>query len=338
LNGCDLDLLVMKKIIALVAGGYTGEYDISIKTALTIERNINPEHYTVYKIIIDQSNWLYTSPEGVAIPIDRTDFSLTLNGTKITFDAAFIAVHGTPGEDGKLQGYFEMIGMPFTTCDSVVSGLTFNKIFCNRVVASAGIVKVSKSVHVLQSDRISTDELLQQIQLPAFIKPAEGGSSLATTKVKTKEEIQPALVAVFAFDDQAMMEEFVKGREFSIGVYQYRSEIIALPVTEIISSKEFFDYEAKYTPGVTNEVTPAQIDPSLAQNIALAAKKIYRLLCCKGICRVDFIVEEGTHDIYFLEINTVPGQSEQSIVPQQVRACGLTLMDFYSRLIEEALA
>lgn len=328
----------MKKNIALVAGGYTGEYAISIQTAKTIMNNIDSNKYNVYKIIIDKDHWRHTTESQQEIEVDRRDFSLLIDGNKIVFDSVFIAVHGTPGEDGKFQGYLEMLGIPFTSCNAIVSGLTFNKIFCNRVVAFSGIVKVSKSIHLLKDNPNAVQDILQQLTLPVFIKPAEGGSSLATTKVKQNEEIEPALQAVFEFADQAMAEEFVKGREFSIGVYKKKGEIIALPITEIISSKEFFDYEAKYTPGVSKEVTPAEIDAALADQISSKAKCIYQLLNCKGICRVDFIVEDGSMDVYFLEINTVPGQSENSIVPQQVRASGNTLMKFYGDLIEETFS
>jgi D-alanine-D-alanine ligase len=325
----------MKRNIALVAGGYSGEYAISIKTAVTIEQNIDKEKYNVYKIIIDRKNWKHTTASGDEVEVDRRDFSLTIEGEKILFDAVFIAVHGTPGEDGKLQGYFEMLNMPFTSCGAIVSGLTFNKIYCNRVVAYSGIVNVSESIHLFKDRSLTVNEILQQVKLPVFVKPPEGGSSLATTKVKTIEELQPAIDAVYDIESQAMAEEFVKGREFSIGVYRTKGELKALPLTEIISTKEFFDYEAKYTPGVTNEVTPANVEQVYAQLIAEKARKIYDLLNCKGICRVDFILEEGTNEIYFLEINTIPGQSENSIVPQQVRANGMTLVDFYGELIEE---
>lgn len=328
----------MKKNIALLAGGYSGEYVISIKTAVTIENNIDKEKYNVYKIIIDRERWAYEAANGEKIDIDRRDFSLPLAEGTVHFDAAFIAVHGTPGEDGKLQGYLEMMNMPFTSCGAIVAGLTFNKIFCNRVIAQSGVVNVAKSVHILKQRPMSKMDILAQVNLPVFVKPAEGGSSLATTKVKTEAELTPAIEAVFAIDSQAMAEEFVKGREFSIGVYETKGNIQALPVTEIISTKEFFDYEAKYTPGVTNEVTPAELDETHATLIRETAIKIYSILNCKGICRIDFILEEGSHRLFFLEINTIPGQSENSIVPQQVRASGKTLVEFYGDLIESCLA
>ena len=269
--------------------------------------------------------------------MDKNDFTITLNGERIHFDCAFAALHGSPLEDGKLQGYLEMLGIPFTSCGAIVAGLTFNKIYCNRVVAQSGLVHVAKSLHMVKSRPMSNDEILQHVSLPVFVKPPEGGSSLATTKVKTIDELQPAVQAVYDIESQAMAEEFVKGREFSIGVYRAGGQLTALPVTEIISTKEFFDYEAKYTPGVTKEVTPAQLDDVQAELMAETARKIYDLLNCKGICRIDFILEEATGKLYFLEINTIPGQSENSIVPQQVRAKGMKLIDFYGQLIEECL-
>ena len=327
----------MKKNIALVAGGYSGEYAISIKTAITIENNIDPAKYRVYKIIIDKNNWQHTTASGATIEVNRKDFSLEIEGAKIMFDAVFIAVHGTPGEDGKFQGYLEMLGLPFTSCGAIVAGLTFNKIFCNSVVAQSGLVHVAKSIHLFKGRNLTNEQILQKVSLPVFVKPPEGGSSLATTKVKTIEELQPALAAVYEIEPQAMAEEFLKGREFSIGVYRANNILTALPVTEILSTKEFFDYEAKYTPGVTNEVTPAVLEVSYANLMAETAKKLYDLLNCRGICRVDFILEENTNKLYFLEINTIPGQSENSIVPQQVRAMGKSLIEFYGELIEESL-
>lgn len=325
----------MKKNIALLAGGYSGEYAISIKTAITIENNIDKEKYNVYKIIVDKNNWTHNTLLGENIEVDRSDFTLTINKQKISFDAVFIAIHGTPGEDGKIQGYLEMLGVPFTSCGAIVAGLTFNKIYCNRVIAQSGVVHVAKSVHMIKDRPWTNESILSQLKLPVFVKPAEGGSSLATTKVKSIDELQPAIEAVYAIESQAMAEEFVKGREFSIGVYRVNNTLTALPLTEIISTKEFFDYEAKYTPGITNEVTPAQVDHEVATKISETAKKIYDILNCKGICRIDFILENTTNNLYFLEINTIPGQSENSIVPQQVRASGMTLISFYGQLIEE---
>jgi D-alanine-D-alanine ligase len=326
----------MTKNIALLAGGYSGEYAISVKSAETIQANINPANYTVYKIIITQDAWLHTTADGQQIAINKNDFSLTINGQHITFDCVFFGIHGTPGEDGKLQGYLDMLGIPYTGCNSIVSGLTFNKIFCNRVVDSSNLVDVAKSLHMFKDRPLTPDQILNQLKLPLFVKPVEGGSSLGTNKVKAPQELQEALDKAFAVDNQIMAEEFVGGREVTIGVYKINGEVHALPITEVISGNEFFDYEAKYQ-GKSTEVTPAEIGGDNTYRIADTAKRIYQLLNCSGVVRVDFIIENTTDKIYFLEINTMPGQSEQSIIPQQVRANGGNLMDFYGQLIEEAL-
>lgn len=327
----------MKKNIALLAGGYTGEYEISVKTAETIIRNLDKDQWNVYKIIVDKNAWLHIADDGSEYKVDKNYFSIDIDGHTIVFDAVFNAIHGTPGEDGKIQGYLEMLEVPCTGCSSIVSAITFNKIYCNSIIAKAQVVNVAKSLHVIESRQADINILLSQVKLPVFVKPAEGGSSLATTKVKNAEDLQLALNEVYKMDSQAMIEEYIKGREFSIGVYRTKGVIHALPITEIISTKEFFDYEAKYTPGISNEITPAQVSVDISNKISNTAKKIYDILNCAGICRVDFILENDSNELYFLEINTIPGQSENSIVPQQVRAAGLTLSDFYTSLLREII-
>lgn len=327
----------MKKNIALVAGGYSGEYVISVQSAVVIEKNIDSSKYNVYKITITRDGWNYTGADGQAIPVDRNDFSLTINGSKIKFDAVFIGIHGTPGEDGRLQGYFEMLGIPFTSCGMVSSALTFNKSYCNKVVASLGGVNVSKSVHIFRDQPYDTQQILRELRLPVFVKPAEGGSSIGMSKVNTAEELEPAIRKAFNEDAQVLIEEFIKGREVTCGLYKANGELTVLPMTEIISSKEFFDYEAKYTPGITREVTPAEIPAEVTARIGETAKQLYNKLNCRGIVRIDFIWEEATDRLFFLEVNTMPGQSENSLVPQQVRAAGKTLQEFYGTLIEECL-
>jgi D-alanine-D-alanine ligase len=326
----------MKKNIALVAGGYSGEYAISVLSAQTIEQNIDANLYNVYKIIITKQSWLHTTASGQEVHVNRDDFSLTINNEKIKFDGVFIGIHGTPGEDGKLQGYFEMLDIPFTGCGAITSGISFNKIFCNRVVAFSNVVNVAKSVHLHKANPLSTEQILNQLTLPLFVKPCEGGSSLGTNKVKDPSEMQAAVDSAFAVDDQIMAEEYVAGRELTIGVYKINNQIYTLPCTEVISEKEFFDYEAKYQ-GASKEITPAQVPDGVAYAVADTAKRIYALLNCKGVVRVDFILQNETNALYFLEINTMPGQSAESIVPQQVRAAGMKLQDFYGQLIEEAL-
>ncbi|RPE05594.1 D-alanine--D-alanine ligase [Chitinophaga lutea] len=327
----------MKKNIALVAGGYSGEYVISVQSAAVIEKNIDAALYDVYKIIITRESWLYTAPDGRGYEVDKNDFSLTVEGRKISFDAVFIGIHGTPGEDGRLQGYFEMLGIPYTSCGMVTSALTFNKSYCNKVVAQLNVVNVSKSAHIFRDKPYDTTAILSQLRLPVFVKPAEGGSSIGMSKVNTAEELQPAIEKAFKEDSQILIEEFIKGTEVTCGMFYASGKLNVLPLTEIRSSKEFFDYEAKYTPGITNEVTPAEIPEAAAAQIRSAAQELYVRLNCKGIVRADFILEESTGNVYFLEVNTMPGQSENSLVPQQVRAAGLTLQAFYGMLIEECL-
>lgn len=325
-----------KKNVALLAGGYSGEYAISIESAKTIEKNIDSELYDVYKIIILKDGWFYSSSDGSQVSIDKNDFSLCLNGARITFDVVFFGIHGTPGEDGKLQGYFDMLGIPYTGCSSMVSGLTFNKIYCNRVVASSNAVAVAPSMQLFKDACPSDEEILKTMTLPCFVKPTEGGSSLGTSKVKSIEELRPALNAAFAVDNQIMAEAFIKGRECTIGVYKTKGEIKVLPITEITTTNEFFDYEAKYQ-GKSEEITPADIPAYMQYKIEDSAKRVYRLFDCKGVVRVDFIFDLEAEKLFFLEINTMPGQSEASIIPQQVRAAGGNLVDFYGGLIEEAL-
>lgn len=328
----------MKKNIALVAGGYSGEYVISVQSAAVIEKNINAALYNVYKIIITRENWQYTAPDGGVHQVDKNDFSLLLDGNKITFDAVFIGIHGTPGEDGRLQGYFEMLGIPYTSCGMVTSALTFNKSYCNKVVAALNVVNVSRSAHIFRDKPYDVKDILQQLRLPVFVKPAEGGSSIGMSKVNKPEELEPAIEKAFKEDTQILIEEFIKGTEVTCGMFFAGGKLNVLPLTEIRSTKEFFDYEAKYTPGITNEVTPAEIPEAAAAQIRAAGQELYVRLNCRGIVRADFILEEGTGQVYFLEVNTMPGQSENSLVPQQVRAAGLTLEAFYGMLLEECLS
>ncbi|MCO4294543.1 D-alanine--D-alanine ligase [Solitalea sp. MAHUQ-68] len=326
----------MKKTIALLAGGYSGEHVVSLKSAAQIEKSIPAAKYNVYKIIITRSGWTYIDASGQAYEIDKNDFSLTINGQKIKFDCVFIAIHGTPGEDGMLQGYFEMQQIPYTTCDSFTSALTFNKSYTNCVVGSAG-VNVAKSLQLFSDQTYSTNDILSKLKLPVFVKPNNGGSSLGTSKVKVAEELAEAIERAFKEDGQVLVEEFIKGREFSCGVVKRNNEITVLPVTEIISSNEFFDFEAKYTPGLTQEITPADIDPETLKVVQQNLKRSYARLNCRGVVRIDFFLQDGTNEFYFLEVNTVPGQTETSLIPQQVAAMGWDISEFYASIIEEAM-
>lgn len=327
----------MKKNIALLAGGYSGEYVISIQTAQTIQKNIESDLYNVYKIIVTREGWWHEDDKGNKIAIDKNDFTLTIDGEKIKFDAVFIAIHGTPGEDGRIQGYLDMLEIPYTTCNAIVSALTFNKSYCNKVVKAFNIVNIANSVHLIKGEPYSVGNILEQLKLPVFVKPNESGSSLGVSKVKSVEELLPAIEKAFREDTQVLIEEFIEGRELTIGVYKVNGYLHTLPATEIVSKNEFFDFEAKYTPGVTNEITPAPVDDVTREQLETKASYLYRHLNCRGIVRMDFILQKGTNKLYFLEVNTMPGQSEASIVPQQVRAAGKSLKEFYADLLEDCL-
>ena len=328
----------MKKNIALLAGGYSGEYVISIKTAATIKSNLDSERYNVYTIVVTKEGWWYKDDDGNETVLDKNDFTLTIKGEKVIFDLAFIAIHGTPGEDGRMQGYLDMIGIPYTSCNAIVSALTFNKSYCNKVVKDFNVVNIANSVHLIKGEPYSVGSILEQIQLPMFVKPNESGSSLGVTKVKSVEALLPAIEKAFKEDNQVLIEEFIEGRELTIGVYREGGKLHTLPATEIVSQNEFFDYEAKYTPGVTNEITPAPISADVKEMLDTKSQYIYRHLNCRGVVRMDYILQNGTDKLYFLEVNTMPGQSEESIVPQQVRAAGINLGTFYSSLIEECIS
>lgn len=324
----------MKKNIALVAGGYSGEYEISIRSAGQIAQNIDTNKYNVYTIVIEKKSWYY-SIEDKHIEIDKNDFSLTLNEEKINFDGALIIVHGTPGENGLLQGYFDMLNIPYTTCSALVSTITFDKEVCNALVRSFDIVNVAKNTSVFKDEKLDLDKISSTINFPLFVKPSEGGSSIGMSKVSCKEDLLPAIEKAFEVHHKVLIEEFIEGREFSCGVMQVgEKEIIAFPATEIVSQTEFFDYDAKYN-GLSNEITPAQVSNELMLRVQETTKKLYKRLNCSGVCRIDFIYREKDDKLFFLEVNTTPGQSAQSIVPQQVRAMGRDTKWLYQTLLEQ---
>jgi D-alanine-D-alanine ligase len=325
-----------KPVIAFLTGGYSGEAEISYLSAKTIEKNIDGKKYSAYKIDVRKGGWLYTDGAGKIFEVDKNDFSLLINAEKIYFDAVLIGIHGTPGEDGKLQGYFDMLGIPYTSCDAATSALTFNKRYTVAVAAFAGI-HVARSIHLFKHRHVSAAEVATQLQLPVFVKPNNGGSSIGMSKVNVASDLAAALDKAFQEDDQVLVEEFIAGREFTIGVFRSEGKIITMPFTEVIAKNEFFDFEAKYH-GKSEEITPAQVDESIAEKVRAAAHRVYQVFNCRGVVRIDFIYNEAKAAPYMLEINTVPGQSEASIVPQQVRAMGWTLTDFYGALIEDALA
>jgi D-alanine-D-alanine ligase len=326
---------MLKPQIAFVTGGYSSEAVISYKSAITIENNLDKDRYDIYRIDITPALWFHLSADGHKYAIDRSDFTLDLPSGKVKFDAVFIGIHGTPGEDGRLQGYFDMVGLPYTSCDAATSAITFNKRYTVALAAFSGI-NVARSLHLFRHSPVASSAILASLKLPVFVKPNNGGSSIGMSKVNEAGELDAALDKAFKEDDQVLVEEFIKGREFTIGVFKSDGKVVTLPFTEVITENEFFDYQAKYE-GKSHEVTPAVCSDEMARQIRDTAIKVYEVFNCRGIVRMDFIYEESANAPFLLEINTVPGQSEASIVPQQVRANGWKLMDFYTRLVEEAL-
>ncbi len=327
----------MKKNIALVAGGFTGEYDVSIKSATNILKELEKEIYNVYTIIINTIEWFYEADSGEKFYINKNDFSLTIKESKIVFDAVFITIHGTPGEDGKLQGYFDLLNIPYNTCDTTTAALTMNKAYTKAVVKDITNLFTANSIQLFKEEQLQAEKISERLLFPLFIKPNNGGSSVGMSKVAKAEDLQVALDKAFKEDSQILVEEFIKGREFSIGLAKLKGQLVVLPATEIISSKDFFDYEAKYTPGITQEITPASLSSEQVKRVEDIVKQVYQILNCKGMVRVDFILQEKTDKFYFIEINTTPGQSANSLIPQQLRAAKMNVGEFYSDLIEDCI-
>ncbi|TKC02551.1 D-alanine--D-alanine ligase [Pedobacter cryotolerans] len=327
----------MKKTIALLTGGTTGEWVVSVKSAATIAQNLDTTKYDVYKIMLTENGWFYEPADSVKIDIDKNDFSLTLNGRKIKFDGVFIAIHGSPGEDGKLQGYFDMLGIPYTTCSALTSAITMNKGYTKAIVHGIKNLNVAKSVQIFKNTTFSVDDIKAELKLPYFVKPNNGGSSIGMSKVKHADDLQSALDKAFKEDTQVLIEEFVEGREFSVGVFKTKGKIVVLPATEVIPANEFFDFEAKYTPGATEEITPGRMSDEEKNKVEQVVADVYEKLNCNGIVRIDYFLEKETSNFYFIEINTIPGQTATSFIPQQVAAMGMELKDFYTQVIEETI-
>ena len=327
----------MKKIIALLTGGTTGEWVVSVKSAATIAHHLDPQKFEVYKIMLTANGWFYEPSDSLKIAIDKNDFSLTINGRKIKFDGVFIAIHGSPGEDGKLQGYFDMIGLPYTTCNALTSAITMNKGYTKAIVSGIPDLNVAKSIQIFKNSPYSINEIKSELKLPYFVKPNSGGSSIGMSKVKHANDLEDALKKAFEEDDQILIEEFVEGREFSVGIFKVKGEITVLPATEVIPSNEFFDFEAKYTPGASEEITPGRMTDEEKARVEAVVKAVYHKLNCNGVVRVDYFLEHQTGKFYFIEINTIPGQTITSFIPQQVAAFGMELKEFYTQIVEESI-
>ena len=324
----------MSRNIAIITGGNSGEYEISLKSAQNIAESLDKNLYQTFLIHLRGNDWTFTNADKTVYDVDKNDFSLTVNEKKISFECVFIAIHGDPGENGKLQGYFDMLKIPYTGCDAAVSALTFNKNFCNRVAASHG-VKTAASVCVFKNEIIDEEAIINTVGLPCFVKPCNSGSSVGMSKVNKKEELFTALKKAFEHDNQVLIEKFIDGREITCGVMRINNEVKSLAITEIISKKEYFDFEAKYNPCLAEEITPAKIPKNIEELCKHTTEKIYALLGCRGISRLDFIYNET--GLYFIEINTIPGQTNESIIPKQIRYLGLDFTQLCTRFIEDAI-
>jgi D-alanine-D-alanine ligase len=318
------------KTIAIAAGGDSSEFEISVKSAKEVGKILSSK-YVVYIITIHGTNWYWEDQKGRYHNIDKNDFSLTHDDHKIKFDGVFIAIHGTPGENGLLQGYFDMIGISYTSCGAFCSALTFDKQACKLFLKEYGII-MAEAILIRKGNDIDQTKIIRQTGLPCFVKPNDSGSSFGVTKVKTKEELLPAIEIAFKESDAVLIEAFMSGREVACGVIKTKNETIVLPVIEIISKNEFFDYEAKYTLGKSDEITPADLPLTVTSEIQRTSKFVYDLLGCKGIVRVDFIVI--SEKPFFIEINTVPGMTKESLVPKEAAAAGISLEELYSMAVE----
>lgn len=321
----------MKRTIAIVAGGDTSEYEVSLRSAQGIYSFIDKEKYTLYIVGMHGLDWHVRLEDGRTLPVDRNDFSFQLDGQKVKFDFAYITIHGTPGEDGRLQGYFDMLRIPYSCCGVLAAALTYDKFACNQYLHAYG-VRIAESLLLRQGQAITDDEVVEKIGLPCFIKPSLGGSSFGVTKVKTREQIQPAIAKAFDEAQEVVVEAFMDGTELTCGCYKTRDKSVVFPISEVVSHNEYFDYKAKYN-GESDEITPARISDELTDRVKKLTSAIYDILGAQGIIRVDYIVTEGDK-INLLEVNTTPGMTATSFIPQQVRAAGLDIKDVMTDIIE----
>jgi len=321
----------MKKNIAIVAGGDSSEVVVSLKSAAGLYSFMDKERYNIFIVTIVGLIWQVEWSDTEKIALDKNDFSFSRNGEKTVFDFAYITIHGTPGENGILQGYFDLIHIPYSSCGVLSSALTFNKFMCNQYLKGFG-VKVAESILLHSGKSISNLEVIDKTGLPCFVKPNVGGSSFGVTKVKTQDELQPAIAKAFSEGKEVLIEAFMAGTELTCGVYKTSRKSVVFPITEVVSHNEFFDFDAKYK-GESEEITPARINDSLTDRVQKLTSAIYDILDCKGIVRIDYIITEGDV-INLLEVNTTPGMTATSFIPQQVAAAGLDIKDVMTDIIE----
>ena len=321
----------MKRTIAIIAGGDTSEFYVSLRSAQGIYSFIDKEKYNLYIVEMEGLRWEVQLPDGKKAPVDRNDFSF-VNGTdKVKFDFAYITIHGTPGEDGRLQGYFDMLRIPYSCCGVLAAAITYDKFTCNQYLKVFG-VRISESLLLRQGQSISDEDVVEKIGLHCFIKPSLGGSSCGVTQVKPREQIQPAITKAFNEAQEVLIEAFMDGTEITCGCYKTKEKSVVFPITEVVTNNEFFDYDAKYN-GQVDEITPARISDDLTRRVQTLTSAIYDILGCSGIIRVDYIITAGDK-INLLEVNTTPGMTATSFIPQQVRAAGLDIKEVMTDIIE----
>lgn len=321
----------MVRNIALLTGGDSSEWQIALQGAENIGNALDRSRYTPYTIVLRNGHWTYTAPDGTKSELDHNDFTLPVAGRKIKLDYALIVIHGTPGEDGRLQGYLDMMGIPYSSCGFVSSVLTFDKAACKRAVAGSGI-HLAKEILLNKTSEIDPAAIIAELGLPLFVKPNASGSSFGVTKVKKQNELLPAITEAFKESDQVLMEEFIEGREISCGVMIAGGKEYIFPITELVCQSEFFDYKAKYQ-GFSNEITPADLPEAIRKEVNRLTLIAYKRLNCRGVVRIDFIVKGETP--YMIEINTIPGMSSHSIIPQQAAAMGMSLTELFNLIIDE---
>ncbi len=324
----------MKKNIAIIMGGYSSEFEISLKSGQVVFETLDGSTYNAFRIHIFKEKWVYVDSNENEFPIDKNDFSVIVDGKKITFDCVFNAIHGTPGEDGYMQGYLELLNIPHTSCGMYQAALTFNKRDCISTLKPYGI-KTAISYFVNLGDTIDENAIVEKVGLPCFVKANKAGSSFGITKVYKKEDLLNALDVAFKEDDEVIIESYLDGTEVSVGVITYKGEVKVLPITEIVSNNDFFDYKAKYL-GESQEITPARLSKEQEEKVTHVAKKVYEVLKMKGFSRSEYIFKDG--EPHLLEVNTVPGMTKASILPQQAAAAGISLAELFGNAIEESLA
>ena len=321
------------KNIAIIAGGNSSEYEVSMKSGKNIYDEVDETRFNKYLVVLKERDWHVEIGEE-KYPVDKNDFSFTRNGEKILFDFAYITIHGVPGENGLLQGYLDMMGVPYGCCNVLASALTFDKHTCNTYLKSYG-VNVADSVMLIRGMAYDVNEIINEVGLPCFVKPNAEGSSFGVTKVKEAAQLEDALKKAFALCREVLIETFIDGTELTCGVVKAGDMDITMPIAEVVPKNEFFDFEAKYDPTKSDEIIPARISPELTNRIKTLSSMIYDILRCEGIIRVDYIVRED--EIFMLEVNTTPGMTSNSFVPKMVRAMGGTLREVLTKIIDNKL-